>query len=191
MTIPADLDTRFRERAAAAGLLDVAYDVADSPLGPLLVAATPRGLCRIGFDAEPDAAVEELAQTHGTRVLRSPNPLTEIRRQLDGYFGGTRAAFELDVDVTSLAPFQRRVLEELARVAYGTTETYGGLAARIGSPGAARAVGGALNRNPIPIVLPCHRVVGSDGRLVGYAGGLERKRALLALESDQAQLIGS
>jgi methylated-DNA-[protein]-cysteine S-methyltransferase len=191
VSIPTHLDARFRERAASDGLLDVAYDVTDSPVGPLLVAATRRGVCRIAFDPEPDRAADELARAFGVRVLRSPRPVDEARRQLEAYFAGTRSAFELDVDLDPLAPFQRSVLEELRAVAYGRTETYGGLAARIGRPGAARAVGSALNRNPVPIVVPCHRVVGSDGRLVGYAGGLERKRRLLELEAGQAQLIGS
>ena len=191
MSIPAHLDERFRERAATEGLLDVAYDLADSPVGPLLVAATPRGGWRISFDPGPAPARGERAGAYGARVLRAPRPIEEARRQLDAYFAGDRSSFGLDVDLDALAPFQRRVLEELRTVEYGRTETYGGLAARIGRPGAARAVGGALNRNPVPIVVPCHRVVGSDGRLVGYAGGLERKRLLLELEAAQAQLIGS
>jgi methylated-DNA-[protein]-cysteine S-methyltransferase len=182
MTVPADLDARFRDRAAAEGLLDVAYDVADSPLGPLLLAASERGVCRISFDPDPEAQLDALARTRGARVLRSPRPLDPLRRELDDYFEGRRRAFDVAVDTTVLPAFQRGVLEELARVPYGEVATYGGLAARIGRPRAARAVGGALNRNPIPIVLPCHRVVGSTGSLVGYAGGLDRKRALLALE---------
>jgi methylated-DNA-[protein]-cysteine S-methyltransferase len=182
MTIPTELDTRFREAAAAEGLLDVAYDVTDSPVGPLLVAATGRGVCRISFDPDPEAELETLAQTHGVRVLRAARPVDDARRQLDDYFAKRRRTFELPVDTETLPAFQRLVLTELARVPYGRVATYGGLAALIGRPRAARAVGGALNRNPIPIVLPCHRVVGSTGRLVGYAGGLERKRALLELE---------
>jgi methylated-DNA-[protein]-cysteine S-methyltransferase len=176
--IPADLDARFRAAAAAAGLLDAAYDLVDSPLGTLLVAATGRGLCRIAY--EPD--VEALAAAIGPRVLRVPGQLTAAQRQLDEYFAGRRRSFELEVDLHA-APFQQDVLRELARVPYGQLATYGELARRIGKPRAARAVGGALNRNPIPIVLPCHRVVGASGSLVGYAGGLERKRALLALEA--------
>ena len=182
MTVSADLDRRFREAAAREGLLDVAYDLADSPIGPLVVAVTEHGLCRISFDAEPEREIEILARTHGARVLRSPGPLAGVRRELDEYFEGHRRAFDLAVDIARLAPFQRLVLTELARVPYGETSTYGALAARVGKPRAARAVGGALNRNPIPIVLPCHRVVGASGSLVGYAGGLERKRTLLQLE---------
>ena len=182
MNVPMELDTRFRDRAAAAGLLDVAYDFTDSPVGTLLVAATREGLCRIAFDAEPEAVVEELAGVYGTRVLRSPRPTDNARRELDEYFEGRRREFALRLDVGRLAGFQRLVLDELARVPYGATATYGSLADRIGKPRSARAVGGALNRNPLPIVLPCHRVVGAGGSLVGYAGGLDRKRALLALE---------
>jgi methylated-DNA-[protein]-cysteine S-methyltransferase len=115
-------------------------------------------------------------------VLRSPGPVDDLRRELDEYFGGTRREFDLPVDLSPLPGFQRSVLEELVRVPYGHVDTYGGLARRIGSPRAARAVGGALNRNPVPIVVPCHRIVGASGSLVGYAGGLERKQALLGLE---------
>ncbi len=182
MTIDPNLDARFRARAAEEHLLDVAYDYADSPVGSLLVATTERGLCRVSFDPEPERELDELARLHGTRVLRSARPLDDARRELDEYFDHRRTTFDLRVDVAGLPAFQRKVLTELARIPYGEVATYGGLAAKIGKPRAARAVGGALNRNPIPIVLPCHRIVGASGKLVGYAGGLERKRALLALE---------
>jgi methylated-DNA-[protein]-cysteine S-methyltransferase len=180
MTISAELDTRFREAAAAAGLVDVAFDVVDTPLGDLLVAATDRGLCRIAFD--PDGVDEELARTFGARVLRVPRRVDAIRRQLGEYFEGRRTEFELPTDVSPLPAFHQKVLGELARVPFGVVTTYGALAARVGRPAAARAVGGAMNRNPVPIVLPCHRVVGANGKLVGYAGGLDRKQALLELE---------
>jgi methylated-DNA-[protein]-cysteine S-methyltransferase len=180
VTVSPDLDRRFRAAAAAAGLLDVAYDLVDSPLGQLLVAATPRGVCRISYDAEPEQTVETLARLHGLRVLRAP--LDGPRRELDEYFEGRRRSFDLDVDLAAVEPFSRRVLEELARVPYGETTTYGSLAERAERPRAARAVGMVMNRNPIPIVLPCHRVVGSNGKLVGYAGGIERKVQLLRLE---------
>jgi methylated-DNA-[protein]-cysteine S-methyltransferase len=180
--VTTDLDARFRARAAEERLLDVAYDFTDSPVGSLLVATTERGLCRVSFDPEPERELDELARLHGTRVLRSARPLDSVRRELDEYFDHRRTTFNLHVDVAGLPAFQRQVLTELARVPYGEVATYGGLAAKIGKPRAARAVGGALNRNPIPIVLPCHRIVGASGKLVGYAGGLERKRALLALE---------
>ena len=182
MTVPTSLDRAFRDRAAAEGILDVSYDFTDSPVGELLVAATERGLCRISFDPEPEAELAWLAQAYGLRVLRSPRPLEEPRRELDEYFEGRRSEFDLAVDLAALPSFQQLVLAELQRVPYGATATYGGLAKRIGKPRAARAVGGALNKNPVPIVVPCHRIVGSSGSLVGYAGGLQRKQQLLALE---------
>jgi methylated-DNA-[protein]-cysteine S-methyltransferase len=181
-TVPAKLDRRFRDAAAAEGLLDVAYELHDSPLGTLFVAVTERGVCEIHYDAEPEAEAERLARLFGSRVLRSPRPTDEARRQLDEYFAGRRRDFELDVDLSPAREFGRTVLEQLARVPYGELTTYGALAADAGKPRAARAVGTVMNRNPVPIVLPCHRVVGSTGSLVGYAGGLDRKRTLLALE---------
>lgn len=195
--LPAALDAAFRERAAAEGLLDAAWDVADSPIGPLLLAATERGLAWVGFEAPrpgsgpvPDAPADALADEQleriaawlGRRLLRVPRVLDPVQRQLDAYFAGRLHDFDLAVDLASLPGFQRAVLQELRSVPYGATATYGELAARIGKPGAARAVGGALNRNPVAIVVPCHRIVGAHGSLTGYAGGLERKQALLELE---------
>lgn len=177
-----ELDRRFRDAAASENLLDVAYDFVDSPVGSLLVAATERGLCRISYDAEPEQELERLARSFGVRVLRSPQPIDTARRELGEYFEGTRRRFDLPVDVALLADFNRRVLKELARVPYGEVVTYGELAARSERPRAARAVGTVMNRNPLPIVLPCHRVIGANGKLVGYAGGLERKEQLLRLE---------
>jgi methylated-DNA-[protein]-cysteine S-methyltransferase len=182
MTLPATVDASFRAAASGSGLLDVAYDVTDSPLGPLFLAATERGLCRIVYDAEPEAEEEQLALGFGARVLRSPRALDETRRELDDYFEGRRTTFELPIDLAPVGAFQRQVLLRLADVPYGSVTTYGTLARESGRPRAARAVGGAMNRNPVPIVLPCHRVVGADGRLVGYGGGLDRKIALLKLE---------
>jgi methylated-DNA-[protein]-cysteine S-methyltransferase len=180
--VPEALDMRFRDAAVAAGLLDVSYDIADTPVGPLLVAVSELGLCRISYDPEPDRQVEELARTFGSRILRAPRPLDPVKRELDEYFDGRRHEFDLPVDLRGRSDFSRLVLEQLARVPYGEVTTYGSLAARSGRPKAARAVGTIMNRNPIPIVLPCHRVVGSTGSLVGYGGGLERKRLLLDLE---------
>jgi methylated-DNA-[protein]-cysteine S-methyltransferase len=177
LTVSPDLDLRFRTAALAAGLVDVRYDLVDSPVGKLLLAATPRGLCRISYSIDdPD---ESLARTFGVRVLRAP--LDEVRRELDEYFAGRRRDFDLELDLR-VAPFHEAVLHELARVPYGQLDTYGGLAAKVGRPRAARAVGSVMNRNPIPIVLPCHRIVGANGSLTGYAGGLHVKRALLELE---------
>ena len=182
MTVSPELDRRFRAAASAADLVDVGYDVEATPVGTLLLAASERGVCRISFDPEPEREVELLARTFGTRVLRVPQRVDAVRRQLAEYFEGRRTAFQLDVDIGRLASFQQDVLRELARVPYGRTTTYGTLAGRAGRPAAARAVGTVMNRNPIPIVLPCHRVIGANGKLVGYGGGLDRKEALLRLE---------
>ena len=180
--VTSQLDGRFRAAAADAGLLDAAYDLVDTPIGTLLVAATETGICRISFDPEPEWEVEQLSRLLGTKILRVAKPVDEARRQLDEYFERRRTEFELAVDLRLSAEFSRRVLEELAKVPYGETTTYGALAVRAARPRAARAVGTVMNRNPIPIVLPCHRVVGSTGSLVGYGGGLERKEQLLRLE---------
>jgi methylated-DNA-[protein]-cysteine S-methyltransferase len=177
-----DLDRRFRDAAARESLLDVAYDLVDTPVGTLLVAATKRGLCRIAYDAEPEQELDRLARAFGVRVLRSALPIDPARRQLDEYFEGKRQRFDLAFDIALQAGFNRRVLRELARVPYGEVVTYGELAARAARPRAARAVGTVMNRNPLPIVLPCHRVIGANGKLVGYGGGLDRKEALLRLE---------
>jgi methylated-DNA-[protein]-cysteine S-methyltransferase len=180
MTVPTSIDRTFREAAAASGMLDASFDLTDSPVGELFLATTDAGVCCISFT--PESALDWLAQQRGSRVLRVPRRLVAVRRELDEYFGGRRRAFDVSIDVGSLPAFNRLVLDELARVPYGELTTYGTLARRISHPDAARAVGGALNRNPIPIILPCHRVVGASGKLTGYAGGLERKQALISLE---------
>ena len=177
MKVTPDLDTRFREAALREGLVDVRYDIVDSPVGDLFLAATERGLCRISY--WPEGMEESLARTYGPRVLRSP--LDDVHRELDEYFEGTRREFDLPIDLR-VAPFHADVLAELARVPYGRTETYGSLAAKVGRPKAARAVGTVMHHNPIPIVLPCHRIVGANGSLTGYAGGLDVKLRLLQLE---------
>jgi methylated-DNA-[protein]-cysteine S-methyltransferase len=182
MTISPALDSRFREAAAALGLVDVGFDVVDSPVGRLLVAASDRGLASISFDAEPEGQLDRLARIAGPRVLRSPRSVDPVRRELDEYFEGRRQAFDVPLDLRALPEFTVSVLRELARVPYGETTTYGALATRVGRPRAARAVGTVMHRNRIPIVLPCHRVVGSSGDLVGYAGGLDKKLSLLRLE---------
>lgn len=182
MTIPSDLDRRFRDAAAVLGLVDVAFDVVDSPVGDLFVAVSDRGLAEISYDTRVEEQLEVLARIAGPRVLRSPSSVDDARRELDEYFTGKRRAFDLSLDLRALPPFTVSVLRELSRVPYGETTTYGQLAARVGRPRAARAVGTVMNRNRIPIVLPCHRVVGSTGDLTGYAGGLDRKRTLLELE---------
>jgi methylated-DNA-[protein]-cysteine S-methyltransferase len=183
VTLSPSLDERFRAAAAAAELLDVAYDVLpDTPVGTLLVGVTDRGVCRISFDAEPEHHLELLARVFGPRVLRSSKPVDRLRRELDEYFEGRRRHFDVEPDVRGVPDYYRQVLAELARVEYGTTTTYGTLAALTGNPRAARAVGTVMNRNPIPIVLPCHRVIGASGSLTGYGGGLDRKEHLLRLE---------
>ena len=182
MTVPTDLDRRFREVAARSGMLDASYDVIESELGPLLAAVTDNGLARITYDPDPERELEALTRLAGPRVLRAPRALDETRRELDDYFAGKRTAFDLRLDLRGLTGFTLDVLNELAKVPYGRTATYGELAERAGNPRASRAVGMVMNRNRIPIVLPCHRIVGSSGQLVGYGGGLERKEKLLRLE---------
>ncbi len=177
MHVSPELDARFRATALADGLVDVRYDVVESPVGELRIAMTDRGLCRISYFAEDFE--EALARQFGLRVLRLP--LDDVRRELDEYFEGRRRTFDLPLDLR-VARFPADVLRELALVPYGETDTYGALAARAGNPRAARAVGTVMNRNPIPIVLPCHRIVGANGALTGYAGGLDVKRHLLQLE---------
>lgn len=182
MTISEDLDQRFRAAAARSGLLDAAFDTVDSPIGPLFVAVTDRGLLRISFDPDPEEQLERVTRAIGRAVLQAPHAVDAARGELDEYFHGRRRDFDLALDLRGTTTFTQRVLGELARVPYGQTATYGDLAAKAGRPQAARAVGMVMNRNPIPIVLPCHRVVGASGDLVGYAGGLERKVELLRLE---------
>jgi methylated-DNA-[protein]-cysteine S-methyltransferase len=172
------------ERAAAARLLDVAYATVDSPLGRLLLAGTARGLIRIAYmdHADEDAVLEQLAAKVSPRILAAPRRLDEPRRELDEYFAGARRHFEVPLDWRLVRGFSRRVLEATARIPYGDTATYKQVAAKAGSPGASRAAGNALGSNPIPIVVPCHRILHSDGGLGGYTGGLERKRLLLGVE---------
>jgi methylated-DNA-[protein]-cysteine S-methyltransferase len=170
-------------RAAAEGLLDVAISEMPSPLGSLLVAVTRRGLACVAYENEDrDEVLGRLARLVSPRILEAPAATDEVRRELDEYFGGRRRRFDLPLDRRLMTPFARRVLAATARIGFGDLATYGQIAARIGKPGASRAVGAALGSNPIPIVVPCHRVVGAGGRLTGYAGGLERKERLLTLE---------
>jgi methylated-DNA-[protein]-cysteine S-methyltransferase len=167
--------------AAAAPDVDVTYVVEDSPLGPLLLAATPRGLVRIAY-GDPDAVLDQLARKLSPRILEAPARLDDVRRELDEYFAHGRTRFDVALDWALVSDFGRRVLGATARVPFGETATYGQMAAAAGNPKAARAAGRALNTNPIPIIVPCHRIVGASGALVGYAGGLDRKISLLELE---------
>ena len=182
MTISAETDRRFREAALTLGLVDVGFDVIESPVGSLLVAVSNEGLACISYEPRAEEDLDRLTRIAGPCVLRSPRSVDPVRRELDEYFSGRRRIFDLSLDLRGLPPFTVSVLSELARVPFGETTTYGALAARVGRPRAARAVGTVMNRNRIPIVLPCHRVVGAGGALVGYAGGLDRKSALLTLE---------
>lgn len=173
--------------ATAAGLVDVAYAVHDSPVGTLLLATTPRGLVRIAYlDAhEQEQVLAELARRLSPRVLRVPRRLDEDRRQLEQYFKGKRQVFELSLDWRLCAGFGRRVLDATARIPFGAVSTYKQVATEAGSPRGSRAAGNALGSNPLPIVVPCHRVVHTGGGLGGYTGGLERKRLLLGVEGHE------
>lgn len=175
---------RFAERAAGDGLLDVAYTTLDTPVGELLVAATPRGVVRISYlDWFPaDETLADLSKRVSPRVLEAPHRLDALRRELDEYFDGERRRFDVSLDRALLGPFARKVLGRTARIPYGKVSTYAEVASAAGSPRASRAAGNALARNPIPIVIPCHRVLRTGGGLGGYAGGLDRKARLLALE---------
>jgi methylated-DNA-[protein]-cysteine S-methyltransferase len=172
------------ERAADEGLLDVAYASVDSPLGPLLVAATPQGLVRVSYSEfrGKDETLEELARRVSPRVLEAPAKLDRVRRELDEYFEGRRQDFDVAIDWSHLAGFTREVLRATAKIPFGGVSTYAGVAEAAGSPRAVRAAGNALGANPMPVVVPCHRVLRTGGTLGGYTGGLERKEFLLRLE---------
>ena len=177
------LAVELARRAERAGLLDVAYAPMDSPLGELLVAVTPRGLVRVAYEGEPaDEVLAELAGRVSPRVLRAPQRTDAVRRELEAYFAHRRRRLDTPVDWALVRGFARGVLGATARVPYGEVSTYSAMAAAAGSPRAYRAAGNALGSNPIPIVVPCHRVLHADGGLGGYSGGLDRKRYLLALE---------
>lgn len=168
-------------RAAEEGLLDVAWARVDSPLGPLVVSATGAGLLQVSFRA-PDEALDEVARRVSPRILEAPARLDAVRRQLDEYFEGRRHQFDLALDRALSRGFRAAVLAELERVPWGATVSYAELARAVGNPKAFRAVGSAMATNPIPVVVPCHRVLRSGGDLGGYAGGLDAKRWLLAHE---------
>ncbi len=173
----------LRERAAAEGLLDVAYATVDSPFGALLLARTPRGLVRIGLPNEDaQELLADLAGRISPRVMEAPAGLDEERRELEDYFAGRRHDFELPIDWQLSHGFLLRARQGIAAIPYGETRTYTDLARSAGNERAVRAAGSACSRNPIPLVVPCHRVLRSDGSLGGYAGGLEMKEELLELE---------
>ncbi len=178
------LRTRLAAGAAAGGLLDVAYASVDSPIGRLILAATPIGVVRLAFENEPpETVLAELAARLSPRVLEAPSRLDAARRQLEEYFAGRRAEFEVNLDWSLTRGFRREILSATAGIPYGQTETYRGVAAAAGNVAAVRAAGTALAANPIPIIVPCHRVLRTDGGLGGYRGGLELKRQLLRLEA--------
>ena len=174
---------RFRASASDAGLVDVAVGTLDSPVGELFVAVTPRGLASIAFEGiDRDVLLGRLARELSPRVVAAARATDDVRRELDEYFRGARRRFDLTLDRRLMSRFMRDVLGVTSRVGFGRLATYGEIAGTIGRPNAARAVGAALGANPIPIVVPCHRVVGANGKLTGYGGGLPRKEFLLRLE---------
>jgi methylated-DNA-[protein]-cysteine S-methyltransferase len=181
-----DLDRfrgEFARRAADAGLLDVAYGTLDSPLGTLTAFVTSRGLVRLSYPGEAiDRQLADLAGDVSPRILEAPERTDGVRRQLDEYFGGARHAFDLPIDWRLLRGFRAAVLRATAAIPFGSVSSYREIAAAAGSPKAYRAAGNALGSNPIPIVVPCHRVLHAGGGLGGYTGGLDRKRYLLGLE---------
>lgn len=177
------LRPRLLQAVDRAGLVDIGYRTVDSPMGTLLLAATARGLLRIAFEVEGHASVlARLSDVVSPRIMALPGRLDRAALELDEYFSGTRQAFDLDLDLTLTQGFHHLVVTELRSVGYGQTLSYAALAGRIGHPTASRAVGAACGRNPLPIVVPCHRVLRSDGGLGGYLGGLPAKERLLRLE---------
>jgi methylated-DNA-[protein]-cysteine S-methyltransferase len=174
---------RLAERASEEGLLDVAYATADSPFGTLLLATTRRGLVRVGLpNQNADELLVDLATRVSPRVLEAPAQLDEARRELDLYFEGKLTDFDLPLDWQLSKDFRRKVLRAIARIPYGQTRSYTQMATSAGNERAVRAAGSACGTNPIPLVVPCHRVLRSGGELGGYGGGLPMKQALLQLE---------
>jgi methylated-DNA-[protein]-cysteine S-methyltransferase len=179
-----ELHARLAAAAQRDGVLDVAYRIVDSPVGPLLVAATERGLVRVAFAVEDhDDVLQHLADRVSSRILLAPRRLDAAARELDEYFAGARRAFDVPLDWQLSAGFRSTVLHHLPEIAYGQTASYATVAQLAGNPKAVRAVGSACATNPLPVVVPCHRVVRSDGAMGGYLGGVEAKRTLLTLEA--------
>jgi methylated-DNA-[protein]-cysteine S-methyltransferase len=179
---------RLHDRLVAAadrdGLLDLTYRTVDSPIGALLLAAGPAGLVRVAFEREDfDLVLRDLATTVSPRILASPNRLDAVAEQLEEYFAGARRDFDVPLDLRLAHGFRRTVLDQLRAIDYGTTASYAAVARAAGHPKAVRAVGSACSHNPVPVVVPCHRVVRSDGSIGQYLGGTDAKRALLALEA--------
>ncbi|CAN5629296.1 methylated-DNA--[protein]-cysteine S-methyltransferase [soil metagenome] len=177
------LHARLQSAAATEGLLDIAYRTVDTPIGALLLARTELGLVRVAFAIEGhDAVLAALADTVSPRILRAPAHLDDAARQLDEYFAHRRTEFDIAMDLRLAHGFRRTVIEHLRDIGYGKRETYADVAAAVGNPKAVRAVGSACARNPLPVVIPCHRVVRSDGSPGQYAGGAATKLALLGIE---------
>ena len=186
--VPAETLTRLHRRleadAADHELLDIAYRTVETPVGDLLLAATAQGLVRVAYASEGlDTVLQSLATKISPRILRAPRRLDAAASQLDDYFTGRRQSFQLPLDLRLSTGFRRSVLEHLRGIAYGSTESYATVAAATGHAAAFRAVGSACATNPLPVVVPCHRVLRSDGSLGGYLGGLAVKQALLDLEA--------
>ncbi len=179
---PDDAVRQFMEAAGRQGLVDVAYATVDSPLGQWLIAATPRGLVRVAFHDTFEDVLDELAQRVSPRILESPAKLDDLRREFDEYFEGKRQDFEYPLDWSLVKGFNLKVLRATAAIPYGAVSTYSDMARKAGSPRAARAAGNALHNNPIPLVVPCHRVLHRGGGMGGYGGGLPMKEYLLRLE---------
>ena len=180
----AELHRRLEASAENAGILDVAYTTIDTPVGSLLLAATEKGLIRVAYDSEGhDKVLDMLASKVSGRILRAPKRLDTVAKELDEYFARRRTAFDLPLDLSLSSGFLQLVQRHLPQIAYGHTESYKQVAQLVGNPKAVRAVGTACATNPLPIVVPCHRVVRTDGTLGGYAGGLAAKTALLKLEA--------
>jgi methylated-DNA-[protein]-cysteine S-methyltransferase len=178
------LHSRLVDEADRNGLLDVSYRTIDSPVGSLLLAATADGLVRVAFDREDhDLVLARLAAEISPRILRAPRRLDGAAAQLDEYFSGRRRTFDVPIDLQLAHGFRRTVLTHLRDIAYGETASYALVAAAAGSPAAVRAVGSACANNPLPLVVPCHRVVRSDGSIGQYLGGTETKQTLLAMEA--------
>ena len=174
---------RLLAKAKKEGLTTIGYDVLGSPLGPLWVAIGPKGVTTIHYGSEPsENELRRLVRVYGPGVVPDHKRSSALARELDQYFNGRRHEFNIDVDLSGLTPFQTKILVATAQIPFGAVSTYQQIARRAGNEKASRAAGGALKHNPIPIVVPCHRVVGSNGALVGYAGGLDVKRRLLAIE---------
>ncbi len=183
------LHARLVAAAAREGVLDVAYRVLDSPVGPLLLAGTDAGLVRVAFSRQGhDEVLATLAERVSPRILEAPGRLDRAARELDEYFDGQRHSFEVLLDLRLASGFRRDVLTHLSDISYGSTASYASVASAAGNPRAARAVGSACRANPLPLVVPCHRVLRSDGAVGQYVGGAETKRALLALEGAAAGL---